>query len=261
MTPRSATRHAIILAAGTGTRLRPHTLDRPKPLVEVNGTPILVNALENLAAIGIEEITIIVGYRKDAIKAALGDRFKTLLIRYVEAPDYATTGSAWSLWLSADVLAKENLFLLEADVFFEQALLSRLAAHPAESVAAVARFDSCMQGSAVTIDETDRINDVRTGLKASDIDPVSPCFYKTINIYRLSREMAGEKLLPLLRSAAASDERGLFVEQLLERLARRGQLGLVAVHCDDLKWVEIDSADDLDMATVIFADPSTLEPR
>jgi NDP-sugar pyrophosphorylase family protein len=66
--------------------------------------------------------------------------------------------------------------------------------------------------------------------------------------------MASGSLLPLLRSSVASNERGLFVEQLLQRLARAGKLDLIAVHCDDLKWIEIDSVDDLEKAVAIFAD-------
>lgn len=56
-------RTAVILTAGVGSRLRPLTDLRPKPLVEVNGTPIPHNALRNLQAVGVEEVTIIVGYR------------------------------------------------------------------------------------------------------------------------------------------------------------------------------------------------------
>lgn len=254
MTRLTRTHHAIILAAGMGTRLRPHTKDRPKPLVEVNGTPILFNALAHLAALGIEEVTIVVGYKKEAIKTAVGGRFGTMHIRYVESPVYETTGSAWSLWLAEDVLATQSVFLLEADVFFEPALLSRLAEHPAENVAAVARFDMLMQGSAATLDEQDRIEDVETGRTRADTDQAEPQLYKIVNVYRLSHGMASGRLLPLLRSAVASNERGLFVEQLLQRLARARQLDLVAVHCDDLKWIEIDSVDDLEKAAAIFAD-------
>ena len=53
---------AIILAAGKGSRLAPLTDMAPKPLVEVNGTPIIVNALENLAAFGIKDVYIVKGY-------------------------------------------------------------------------------------------------------------------------------------------------------------------------------------------------------
>lgn len=71
-------KRAVILAAGFGSRLRPLTDLRPKPLVEVNGVPILHNALRNLEAVGVEDVTIVVGYRKDAIQYACGSRFGRL---------------------------------------------------------------------------------------------------------------------------------------------------------------------------------------
>ncbi|WP_157158168.1 NTP transferase domain-containing protein, partial [Bradyrhizobium genomosp. III] len=60
-------RRAIVLAAGLGSCLRPLTDLRPKPLVEVNGMPILHNALRNLEAIGVGEVTVV-----DAIQYACG---------------------------------------------------------------------------------------------------------------------------------------------------------------------------------------------
>ena len=58
---------AVILAAGEGTRLRPLTKNKPKPLVEINGKPILEYTLAELPRT-IEEIVFVVGYKKEKIK-------------------------------------------------------------------------------------------------------------------------------------------------------------------------------------------------
>ncbi|KRQ16248.1 hypothetical protein AOQ71_06705 [Bradyrhizobium manausense] len=71
-------KNAVILAAGFGSRLRPLTDLRPKPLVEVIGTSIIHDALRNLEAVGVEKVTVVVGYRKDAIQYACGIRFGEL---------------------------------------------------------------------------------------------------------------------------------------------------------------------------------------
>ena len=65
---------ALILAAGCGKRLRPLTDYVPKSLVEVNGIPLLVNALECLSGRGIEEVLIVIGDKKDIIVERLGIR-------------------------------------------------------------------------------------------------------------------------------------------------------------------------------------------
>src|SRR6201999_3309239 len=114
------------LAAGFGSRLRPLTDFRPKPLVEVHGVPILHNALRHLAGVGVREATIVVGYRKDAIQYACGGQFAGVDITYVESSVYDRTGSAYSLWLAREALLRGDAYLLEGDVFFEAEALHRL---------------------------------------------------------------------------------------------------------------------------------------
>lgn len=64
---------AMILAAGKGTRLRPLTLETPKPLVEVGGQPLIVWHIKALRAVGITDITINVSWLADKLMATLGD--------------------------------------------------------------------------------------------------------------------------------------------------------------------------------------------
>ena len=69
---------AIILAAGEGTRLRPHTLDRPKCLVELAGKSLLEHQVSSLRANGIDSITVVTGYRASMIEQA-NNRIKALM--------------------------------------------------------------------------------------------------------------------------------------------------------------------------------------
>lgn len=64
---------AMILAAGKGTRLRPLTLDTPKPLVEVGGQPLIVWHIKALQAAGITDITINASWLADKLMDTLGD--------------------------------------------------------------------------------------------------------------------------------------------------------------------------------------------
>ncbi len=69
-------KYAIILAGGKGERLRPLTNDRPKPMVEVNGKPILLYQIENLINIGVETIVLSCGYKAEVIQEYFGDGSK-----------------------------------------------------------------------------------------------------------------------------------------------------------------------------------------
>ena len=62
---------AIILAGGKGERLRPYTNDRPKPMVEVAGRPILAYQLEQLKKAGIEEVVFACSYQREALQKHL----------------------------------------------------------------------------------------------------------------------------------------------------------------------------------------------
>lgn len=88
---------AIILVAGKGTRLQPRTLSTHKCLTEVNGTPILKNALTMLDKEGISEVVLVVGYLADQIRETMGSRFRMVAEVFgCPADDRGLAGSAAS---------------------------------------------------------------------------------------------------------------------------------------------------------------------
>ncbi|ADD04563.1 sugar nucleotidyltransferase [Natrialba magadii ATCC 43099] len=76
--------HALVFAAGRGTRLQPYTDDTPKPLLEIAGEPLLRRTLQTVAdtVSGIEQFTIVVGYRGDEIVDCIGDTFDGVPVSY-----------------------------------------------------------------------------------------------------------------------------------------------------------------------------------
>ncbi|MBY5720936.1 phosphocholine cytidylyltransferase family protein [Rhizobium leguminosarum] len=249
----TAPKKAVILAAGFGSRLRPLTDLRPKPLVEVNGTPILHNALRNLEAVGVDEVTIVVGYRKDAIQYACGSRFGGLEINYVESSVFDRTGSAYSLWLARDALLAGDCYLLEGDVFFEQDALRYLLMGDAANVAAVAPFDPSMEGSAVVLSSDGLISEVRLKQTAANLVSGGPALFKTVNLIRFSGSALRAMIVPTLNDLIGSGATKAYTEELLAHLIEQRGLQLAAARCDDLRWYEIDSTEDLQVAERIFS--------
>ncbi|ASY73773.1 phosphocholine cytidylyltransferase family protein [Sinorhizobium fredii] len=243
---------AVILAAGLGSRLRPLTDLQPKPLVEVNGTPILYNALRNLEAVGVQNVTIVVGYRKDAIQYACGRRFGGLEINYVESSVFDRTGSAYSLWLARDTLLSGDCYLLEGDVFFEEDALRHLMMADAPNAAAVAPFDSSMEGSAVVLSKDGLISEVRLKQTATNLLLDGPALFKTMNLIRFSSSALRMTIVPALDELIGSDATKAYTEELLAYLIEKRGLELAAARCDDQRWYEIDSANDLRVAERIF---------
>src|SRR5215207_2458319 len=73
---------AAILAGGLGTRLRSVVADRPKVLAPVAGRPFLFFLLEHLAAAGVREAVLLVGFGAGQVRAAVGDRFAGMRVAY-----------------------------------------------------------------------------------------------------------------------------------------------------------------------------------
>ena len=115
---------AIILAAGVGKRLWPVTQHHPKCLIQIGGRTLLDRYLRELAANGIADATLVVGYKQEMIRAAAGTMAHGVAIRYLVNEDYQR-GSISSLWLAREELTTDVL-IMDADVLFHREILRRL---------------------------------------------------------------------------------------------------------------------------------------
>ena len=77
----------VVLAAGKGTRLEPLTEDTPKALVEVAGTPLIEDVFDNLLAIGVTDLVVVVGHLKEQIIERYGDSYRDVPITYAHQRD------------------------------------------------------------------------------------------------------------------------------------------------------------------------------
>src|SRR3989344_5531342 len=100
---------AVILAAGEGKRLRPLTLDRPKPMVELLEKPILEHTIAELPP-AIDELVIVVGYKGEKIKEYFGTNWKGRPITYVEQ-EMPPLGTARALFSARTALRSGEKFI------------------------------------------------------------------------------------------------------------------------------------------------------
>ena len=104
-------RKAIIIAAGFGSRMAPVTLDTPKPLVKVNGVRIIDTLLDALLAQGIDNITLVVGYKKEQFQTLL-KKYPTL--KFIENPIYNESNNISSMYYAKDII--DRCYICEADL-------------------------------------------------------------------------------------------------------------------------------------------------
>lgn len=103
---------AVVLAAGFGSRMMPATADRPKPLVTVNGVRILDTLLDALVDVGISDITIVRGYKKECFDELL---IKYPFLRFVDNDIYDQTNNISSVMSVLDEI--DMCYLCEADLY------------------------------------------------------------------------------------------------------------------------------------------------
>lgn len=123
---------AVIMAAGEGKRLRPLTLEKPKPLIEVAGKPLIEHVLDALPS-EVDDIIVVIGYKGDMIRAHLGDTYKGRKLRYVH--QWMPAGTAHALSLARPFLSG-RFFLLNADDILGSEALHEALKHPLAILAA-----------------------------------------------------------------------------------------------------------------------------
>ncbi len=107
---------AVIPLAGKGTRLRPHTLTTPKPLVRVGGKPVMSYILDDFPALGIDEVVFIVGYLGDEVRRYVAEEYPGLRAHYVVQEVQDGTAGAIKL---AEPFVDEDLLIVFVDTLFD----------------------------------------------------------------------------------------------------------------------------------------------
>lgn len=114
----------VILAAGQGTRLLPHTADRPKCLVRLAGRPLLARQLDVLRRVGVEEVTVVGGY--------LGSQLRAFAPQVLLNPEFATTNMVASLMCAAALLdGGDDVLVTYGDIVYEPRVAHALLASTA----------------------------------------------------------------------------------------------------------------------------------
>ena len=241
---------AVILAAGLGRRLGKYTKNVPKCMVEVNGKPLIEHALSALKG-KVSRVVIVIGYKGEKVREFLGNSFEGLKIDYVDNPLYETTNNIYSLWLASEEMMKDDTILLESDIIFEKSIIDDLLNSKGEAVAVVDRYEDWMDGTVVMINDEDYITSF---IDASHFDwSLSSQYYKTVNIYKFSKEFFKKHYYPFLKAYIESSGYSSYYEVVLSIITGLRNIKIKALPVKEKKWYEIDTPEDLWTANLIFA--------
>lgn len=241
---------AIILAAGMGKRLRELTNDATKCMVKVNGVTMIERMLSQLDKLNLSRVVLVVGYEAEKLIKFVSTLNVRVPITYVNNDIYYRTNNIYSLYLAKDYLLKEDTLLLESDLIFEDSVLNRLLDNPYPSLALVAKYESWMDGTVVTLDEDNNIKSFldKNHFKFADIQN----YYKTVNIYKFSKDFSNSYYVPFLEAYSKALGDNEYYEQVLKVIALLETSVIKAEKLSDEAWYEIDDVQDLDIAESIF---------
>jgi choline kinase len=244
----------LVLAAGAGRRLRPYTDTLPKALVPVDGeTTVLDLTLGNFAEVGLRDVAVVVGYRKEAVydrRAALEKKYGVTLT-LVDNDRAEEWNNAYSLWCARD-LFREGLVLANGDTVHPVSVERTLLEADERLAAAGER-----PGVLLALDTVKRLADEEMKVVAAPGEGV-----RRITKLMDPAEATGEYIgVTLINPSAADDladalrttfERDpqLYYEDGYQEMVDRG-LRVDVQPIGEVSWVEIDNHDDLARAREI----------
>lgn len=247
---------AIILAAGLGRRLGEYTQNNTKCMVPVNGVKLIDRMLGQLNKLNLNRIIIVVGYKGKELIDYVNANCHNNNIEYINNPIYDKTNNIYSLALAKDRMMEDDTLLLESDLIFEDEMLDLLIDNPNPNLALVAKYEAWMDGTMVCIDDNYNIVNFvpKVAFNYSDIDK----YYKTVNIYKFSKEFSATKYIPFLEAYTKSVGNNEYYENVLRIISFLNSHDLKALPIYNRKWYEIDDKQDLDIAEALFSDSESL---
>jgi len=233
---------ALLLAAGTGSRLKPLTIDKHKCLTMLHGASILERLLACLNHHKFKRLIVVTGYLDDSIREFLGDEVGDVKIEYIFCSQYKDTNNIYSLWMARKVIS-ESFLLLECDLVFDKSMLNEMI-YPDKM--AVAQIEPWMNGTCITINESKQITSF---LKSNEECSVSK--YKTVNIYSISLD-SWRTIEKKLENHISEGKVNDYYEIVFAEMLSENTLAFDVAFFDNKYWYEIDTIKDLEMAEEVF---------
>lgn len=241
----------IILAAGMGKRLKELTNNNTKCMVKVNGTTLIERALSQLDKLNLSRIVIVIGYEgKKLVEYVKSLEIKTKVL-FVENPIFDKTNNIYSLYMAKEYMEEDDTILLESDLIFEENVLKCLIEDERDTLALVDKYESWMDGTCMKIGEDDTIEEFVPGTQFQFDEAGN--YYKTVNIYKFSREFSKTHYIPFLEAYINAIGNNEYYEQVLKVITMLDDPMIKAKRLNGQLWYEIDDIQDLDIASSLFA--------
>lgn len=240
---------AVILAAGMGNRLKQYSLHKPKAFIRIGKETLVERSINILAQNGVEEIIIGTGFRSEYF-ALLGNKCHEAKVKRLRIPDYADTGSMFTLYSLRSEITGPFL-LLESDLLYEELAIKAIQDDARENVILASSFTNA--GDEVFIETNDQNQLINLSKEQSELTRISAEF---VGISKLSWATY-QSFCHLFEKNEAELKKDHY-ETAFPRLALEQPFSVLKM--DELVWCEIDYREHLIRAEeLIFPEISRRE--
>lgn len=222
---------AILMAAGLGSRMRPLTDTIAKPLVRVNGVPLIETVIAALEKRGVAEIYVVTGYKADQF-VPLAETHPN--IRLVHNAEYATKNNINSVAVVADKMASSDCFICEADLFL-----------PKEDVLCRELSHSGYFGKMVAGYSDDWVFDTDADGRITRIGKGGADCFNMVGISYFRQSDAAKIANAVVDAVRKTENANLFWDEVVDRLVKNDELDLVVHPVSSDEIIECDTIEDL----------------
>lgn len=231
---------AVILAAGTASRLRPLTEHCPKCLLQIGGKTLLERTIEAITGSGINEITVVTGYLKDMIVTFLNEHYPNLTFHFIHNEDYASTNNIFSLWLARTQVEGKDFLLMDSDIYCDP-LLVRAIAQQQETALALNRHELGEEEIKVIPDADMHVVEISKTCSISD------AIGESVGVERMTADYSAALYKELRLMCEEEGLINVFYERAFERLIPQGHTFKI-IDTTDFFSMELDTVEDFNLA-------------
>ena len=242
---------ALILAAGTASRLRPLTNDTPKCLLHVGERSLLQRSMDALLQNNIREFVIVTGYLHEKIERFVTQQYgDSIQVSFIHNDVFASTNNIYSLWLARPAVKGSDVLLLDSDLLYDPQIIARVLSNDEPNVLTLIRHPLGEEEMKV-VTASSRFN--AQGKKADAILEISKTCRpdeaagESLGIEKMSSSYCRALFSELDKMMNLEHLENKFYELAFERLIPQGQTFSV-LDVSDLFSCELDTVEDFENA-------------
>jgi choline kinase len=232
---------AIILAAGTASRLRPLTDNTPKCLLKVAGKTLLQRTIDNFVTNGISDFLIVTGYLQEMIIDFVKTNYPALNVKFVYNKDFASTNNIYSLFLAEEFVGGKDFILSDSDILFSDEIIAALMEDKSPNVLAMNRHELGEEEIKIIAD------DDRNVLEISKVCSIQDAIGESVGIEKMTADYSTALYKELDQMILKEGLIDVFYERCFERLIPQGHTFKVVDTTSYFSY-ELDTPEDFERA-------------